>query len=106
MGGTACAKAAFTHGFSSGVASKEKNYLINSWRGDGVQPERSPCAQHALRHTIQFVIADYFLADVESLPVSPHLQCKTVSNHPPPPPAWFSVSSTEEAGKSCCRRGS
>lgn len=77
MGGSACAKAAFTREFSSGVASKEKNYLINSRRGDGVQPERSICAQHGLRHTIQFVIADYFLADVESLPVNPHLECNS-----------------------------
>lgn len=84
--GAECAKAAFTHGFSSGTASKERNYLINSWRGDSVQPEHSTCAQHGLRHTILFVIADCFMADVESLPVSPYLECKTVSNHPSPTP--------------------
>lgn len=60
MGGAACAKAAFSHGLSSGVASEEKNYLVNSWRGEGVQPARPTCAQHGLHHTIQFVIADYF----------------------------------------------
>lgn len=106
MGGTACAKAAFTHEFSSGIASKKKNYLINSWRGDDVQPERSTCAQHGLRHTVQFVIADYFLADVESLSVNPHPECKTVSNHPPCPPLQFSVSSTEETRRSCFKKGS
>lgn len=86
VGGTACAKAAFALGFSSGVASEEKNYLISSWRGGGVQPEESTCAQHGLCHTIQFVIADCFLADAESLPVNPHLECKAVSYHPPPSP--------------------
>lgn len=75
MGGTACAQAVFAFGFSSSVASEEKNYLISSWRGDGVQPEQSICAQHGLHHTIQIVIADYFLADVENLPVNPQLKC-------------------------------
>lgn len=58
--------------FRSGVASKETNYLINSWREDSVQPECSTSAQHGLCQTVQFVIADYFLADVESLPRVPN----------------------------------
>lgn len=106
MGGTACAKAAFTHGFTSGVAPEEENYLINSWPGDAVQPEHSICAQHGVCNTIQFVTADYFLADVESLPVSPQLECKTGGNHPAPPPVSLRVSFTDESGQSCSRRGS
>lgn len=86
MGGTACAQAVFALGFSSCLASMEKNYLISSWRGDGVQPEQSICAQHGLCHTMQFVIADCFLADVENLPVNPQLECKTVSYRPPSSP--------------------